>query len=701
MRLNNIAQSSLTVKSKVVTNPAFHIQTPISGNLFNNPNTKFMTQQHVKQPAIIASHHLNNPSNDLKIRNDQLNGSSDNLTENLHLPNNGNLNTEINQLNEQRNRYHPHRRRTYQPQKNYNNQRPLTEQNKSNINDDDTYDPSLIDETNSKDRLKLSKSEITSSLNNLALINKNLKKKESGALKLSTNFSNTAPPLYSTQKISGLQSRSNVNINKFKSIQFNILSQSKSVKKQKIEKKNETTIKIAILSNWGNEKSISCSEIDILGSNHFPVTVNKIYVEPINHSSTRIMKLINRDMIKNEKKDMWYAKWPPTPPLQKISLIFKVNTISSEVDSMRFWPTSIDKTANLKSVEIYIDNDPVFKGDLPRDFGQVISLKPVLSESDSDRSSEYEYEYEIDNANEGEVNNELSIGGNFKVDFGYSNKKKSEISHNYIKKRIRRKKSKANEDDETSLDINFISDSPNKDYKDKDLSKIRRKKEKLRIKKMKEALNQIRSSKKRLSSQVKGDDYGIFPNLPIQNIEIRCFDSYESPDYFGYSWIRIFDSDGEPIDVRSSASIIEKNCGRECPPASVLFHEDDDNDDITHFDLWRAEIPKCDISNHDYISQGLNSGNVLVHFTDLTLVSAIVIYTFRHPKDMNIPDISAKRVHIYVENRQVWAGRLKHSLIPENDHHAKQDDCATVIFLTAEPEAQSNVLSKCFPSIYT
>lgn len=680
MRLSNVRQPSPTVITKATPNASYRIQMPLaSGTQLYNPGMKTLSQQNFKQQTlIIGPHHKSNHKNDPFSSNDNFDIFKE--------QSNGSNNIESKNPSDFKSQCPVKRRRTYQPQ-GANLTHPSHEHVKTS--DDDNFHPISIEESNSKSDIYFPKCETTSSFNNFSLFNKSLKKKENSGQRLSNTLSTTTPPMFTSQKFNGLQSKS---INKFKSIQFNVLNQSKNIQVKNADKKNETTIKILILSNYGNDKEISCSEIDILGANHFPLSVNKIYVEPLNHSSTKITKLINRDMIKNEKKDMWYAKWPPSPPLQKISLIIKVDTVPENVDSMRFWPTTIDPTANIKSVEIYVDNDPVFKGDLPRDFGQVIPLKCIPSDSDSEKSLEYEYEYENDNPSESKNDNKLSIGSDFKVDFGYSNNMKSEISQNYIKKKIKKRKSKKENEDETGQ---FLQ-SNNKE----DLAKIRKNKEKMRIKMMKDALNKIRSSKERLSNQAKGDEYGLYPNPPIQNIEIRCFDSYESTDYFGYSWIRIFDSDGNPIDVRSSASIMETNCGLGCPPASVLFHEDE-NSDIAHFDLWRGELPKCENLNSDQINQGLNSGNVLVHFTDLTLVSAIVLYTFRHPKDINLPDISAKRVRIYVENKQIWAGRLKRTSILENDPHSREDDCATVVFLMADPEVQNNVLSNCFPSIYS
>ena len=340
MRLNNVRQPSPTVINKAITNTNYRIQMPsTSVNPINNPSMKTLSQQSFKQPLIMASHHKNNHKTDLFLSNDNLNEISKEQTDDLN-------NIELRNPNDAKIALSVKRRRTYQPQGN-NLTQPLHELVKSN--DDDNLHSFSLDRTNSKSDLFFPKSDLNSSLNNFSLFNKNIRKKENSGQKLTSNLSSSTPPLFASQKFNVYPSKP---IHKFKSIQLNVFNPSKSVQNKNIDKKNETTIKILILSNWGNDKEISCSEIDILGSNHFPLSVNKIYIEPLNHSSTKITKLVNRDMIKNEKKDMWYAKWPPNPPLQKISLIIKVDTVQENVDSMMFWPTTIDTTETLKSVEI-------------------------------------------------------------------------------------------------------------------------------------------------------------------------------------------------------------------------------------------------------------------------------------------------------------------------------------------------------------
>lgn len=489
--------------------------------------------------------------------------------------------------------------------------------------------------------------DFSNSLNRLAQMNQKLQQNQS-----MKSAKNESTPLFSRQS---LASRSTTTRPEF---QF-IPRLSEANKNQ-----NVSVIKITILSNWGHQDTVACSEIDMLGKNHFPLPVDRIYIEPVNHVCTKPNRLINGNMVKHTLDETWTAKWPPTPPLQSISIIIKANVFDNVVDSMRFWPTNISPTMNIKAVEIYVDDDPVFKGDLPQDFGQVIPLTQMSSDSS-------EYEYDEDNENHKEE---------FKVDSGISHNEQPE--KNRKKKRVKKEVPKGADEIPKTLE-------EEKEMKKRNMKKI---------------LKQIRFTRNLTIRQAKPDQYGIIPCAAIQNIEIKCFQSFESPTYFSYQWIRMFDSVGEPINVRKNATVTQVNCGKDAGPPGILFFEDGSNE-RTHYGMWRGEFPRDDnkppeASITPSKNTPANSGSILVHFTEMTMVTAIVLYTFRHPRTIASADLSAKNVQILVENRLIWYGRLRHRPFAEDDEAGSPNDCATTVFLTAEKEVQESVLKNCFPAMY-
>lgn len=173
--------------------------------------------------------------------------------------------------------------------------------------------------------------------------------------------------------------------NSFKS---NTTSQTYTINEEvkPIEMKSHT-IKIRIISNYGDKEKLCCSEIDVLGSNKTQLAITKLELQPIKQHQNELLKLINGKLIKEDINDLWSVKWPPEPPLKAYDLVFIVHTFDDDIiDSIRIWPNTVEPDANIKRVTVVLDKKVCFMGDIPKDFGQVIDLHPDDSQVNCSKS---------------------------------------------------------------------------------------------------------------------------------------------------------------------------------------------------------------------------------------------------------------------------------------------------------------------------
>jgi hypothetical protein len=137
---------------------------------------------------------------------------------------------------------------------------------------------------------------------------------------------------------------------------------------------------IRILSNHGNENLLSLSEIDVLTTNHAAAAVIKVEVVGEYRPNPRLAYLVDREFTKRDESKMWRHDWPPQPPASTVDLLFTIEC-NDRIESMRFWPDVVDPTRNPKKVTVYLDDTPVYTGDIDHELASVISLdKPVEPE---------------------------------------------------------------------------------------------------------------------------------------------------------------------------------------------------------------------------------------------------------------------------------------------------------------------------------
>ena len=177
----------------------------------------------------------------------------------------------------------------------------------------------------------------------------------------------------------------------------------------------------------------------------------------------------------------------------------------------------------------------------------------------------------------------------------------------------------------------------------------------------------------RIKNTTVDDKFGRVPLIPVQVLDFFMIDTYGNPNNFGLSRIKLFGEKGEVVDVRNLARIELINCGF-CSPAEELFY--DDEYDLKRNKIWKGEF---------------NPGKSQIHikFFMPIIITGFMIDTYRYPFKSNKNDISVKGMKVFVEGKQVWFGRLKHS--NKESDNAVRGDCTTLIFLLSSYEIQKAI----------
>lgn len=136
---------------------------------------------------------------------------------------------------------------------------------------------------------------------------------------------------------------------------------------------NTYRIQIIFKSNWGDPKAITCSEIDFLGKDRVPIPgVVVTPDDPIILAKMKNPKLLcNQDMIKPDESAAWMCEWPIAVPLV---LNFDVQA-SAPPESLRIWNGKYRSDANVKDISIHSNGTFLAGGEIPREFGRIISLR--------------------------------------------------------------------------------------------------------------------------------------------------------------------------------------------------------------------------------------------------------------------------------------------------------------------------------------
>ena len=155
---------------------------------------------------------------------------------------------------------------------------------------------------------------------------------------------------------------------------FTLLGNSRATTKDILPPTTVRTIKIRVRGNYGHPTTVSCSEIDVLGTNRRRIRILSIACEPIRQDKDVLSRLVNGRLFKESADECWSAQWPPEPPLVSFEIALIISG-DEDVHSLRIWPVEHDVSQNIRDVTVILDHKVVFEGQLKSDFGNIISLR--------------------------------------------------------------------------------------------------------------------------------------------------------------------------------------------------------------------------------------------------------------------------------------------------------------------------------------
>lgn len=131
-------------------------------------------------------------------------------------------------------------------------------------------------------------------------------------------------------------------------------------------------ITVEIVSNYGHQSEICCSEIDILDMESRPIPVIEIQFVPQANHLTSPENLINGSLIKSDGQPEWSCEF--NHPGQKILL--KVQDRNPPA-SLRIWNSRSHGEKCIKEILISVGTAFVTKAEIPQKFGTIISLERI------------------------------------------------------------------------------------------------------------------------------------------------------------------------------------------------------------------------------------------------------------------------------------------------------------------------------------
>ena len=150
---------------------------------------------------------------------------------------------------------------------------------------------------------------------------------------------------------------------------LNIQNKKFSFEEDDINNLTQTCL-IRILSNWGDENLISCSDILFLDDRHKSLPILSIQAEPIEINKTNLKNMFNGLMCKNNLNDCWISSWNHLNPIE----ITIITTNSGPISQIRFFNSSVQGKTAIKEIEVLINDILLWKGEISIDFGVVANL---------------------------------------------------------------------------------------------------------------------------------------------------------------------------------------------------------------------------------------------------------------------------------------------------------------------------------------
>lgn len=123
-----------------------------------------------------------------------------------------------------------------------------------------------------------------------------------------------------------------------------------------------------LMSTWGQSDTMSLSEIDVLNEARQVLPVLDVKSFPFDSSNPE--KLVDQNLIKKDNDSCWKTKFDKT----KGAIIIITVDATTEPCFVRIWNNQKDPVSSVKTFEIYINKEYITGGDLPQNFGQIVSL---------------------------------------------------------------------------------------------------------------------------------------------------------------------------------------------------------------------------------------------------------------------------------------------------------------------------------------
>ncbi|OHT04290.1 hypothetical protein TRFO_28224 [Tritrichomonas foetus] len=132
---------------------------------------------------------------------------------------------------------------------------------------------------------------------------------------------------------------------------------------------------VKIFSNWGNSERIACAEI-------VPIDEERKHIQIINSIATpkeateidprKLQQgLYSYGDQQSNENDIWWSPWPLKSPIE---IVFVLPN-DKKIKMVRFFNPQIENNdAGIKAIEIYLEGDLVWKGDIPNNLGFVARL---------------------------------------------------------------------------------------------------------------------------------------------------------------------------------------------------------------------------------------------------------------------------------------------------------------------------------------
>ena len=141
---------------------------------------------------------------------------------------------------------------------------------------------------------------------------------------------------------------------------LNKISASRS-KPNQLNYENQIII-VEIDSNWGSSDYLRIAQIELLDDYSYKIPIRNIISHP--YMDMDFTPLYDGKVEKDNIEEVWKIKWPQ---LHKLSLLVLYD-IDKSVSSVRIFNSNFDSFSSVKDVKIKLDNDNIFKAEVPKSF---------------------------------------------------------------------------------------------------------------------------------------------------------------------------------------------------------------------------------------------------------------------------------------------------------------------------------------------